>query len=67
VPPSPGPATDRGQSLDVCGCLVIADITADMTADIICSYLVIADITPDMNCIQCFDTVGWVAGRASGL
>ena len=19
------------------------------------------------NCLQCFDTVGWVAGRASGL
>jgi len=21
----------------------------------------------DVNCLQCFDTVGWVAGRASSL
>ena len=26
-----------------------------------------ADMLSRSGCLQCFDTVGWVAGRASGL
>jgi len=25
------------------------------------------DLDPKKRCIQCFDAVGWAAGRASGL
>ena len=29
--------------------------------------LVVVSFRPMLQCLQCFDTVGWVAGRASSL
>ena len=45
------------------GCGVFNDlITTNFTADSALNILVKLVL-----CLQCFDTVGWVAGRASGL
>ena len=30
-------------------------------------FVVILVLMPSVLCLQCFDAVGWVAGRASGL
>jgi len=47
--------------LDTICCLVIANwvVSVDNWFVFYCNFVVF--------CLQCFDTVGWVAGRASGL
>jgi len=32
----------------------------------VCDFVVL-DLVSSVLCLQCFDTVGWAAGRASGL
>jgi len=38
-----------------------------ITATTITATAVIAVTTADCFCLQCFDAVGWAAGRASGM
>jgi len=30
-------------------------------------FTIVQHIASELNCLQCFDTVGWATGRASGL
>jgi len=37
-----------------------------MIAEALC-FIYLLTICSILSCLQCFDTVGWAAGRASGL
>jgi len=42
--------------------------TPTPTNDMICSGVFnLSCLNLNLSCLQCFDAVGWVAGRASGL
>jgi len=55
----------------VTGCSVVSSVTF-ICVVFLCLYrlhhhLVIYSMPTTIQCLQCFDTVGWVAGRASSL
>ena len=45
-------------------CLIVVSVSYDMVFATDLVYRVVMEM---QYCLQCFDTVGWAAGRASGL
>jgi len=82
-PPTADPALRHNREVNHCGYLYTLNVSHNVNANkpgftqtvghFVCSkeriiYFASADAeVPCVLCLQCFDAVGWVAGRASGL